>query len=148
MGGIYGISQVQTGAISAIQTIMQLITSASVPIKIKEFGVSFNGTSNTATPIDFEVLLQTSAGTSSGGTVSKIDSLSGSLATTNLITFSGTEPTSSTLFHRFFIHPQTGFVYVAQPGAELKIAVSSRVGFKLATAPASVNVNFYVIWEE
>jgi hypothetical protein len=149
LAGHIGICEVQTGSISAVQTILQLITSSAVSIKIKEIGISFNGTSNIATPIDVQLLLQTTAGTASAGTVSKINGTdSYSLATTSQITFT-VEPTTSTFFHRWFIHPQTGFVYVAQPGAEIVLAVSSRVGIRLATAPsAGINVNCYIIWEE
>jgi hypothetical protein len=149
LAGHIGICEVQTGSISAIQTILQLITSSAVSIKIKEIGISFNGISNTATPIDVQALLQTTAGTASAGTVSKVNGTDGySLATTSQITFTA-EPTAGTVFHRWFIHPQTGFVYVAQPGAEIIVAVSSRFAIRLATAPsAGVSVNCYVIWEE
>lgn len=137
--GRYFICVFHATGISVARTLLQLITSAAQPIKILEVGITFDGVLNNDKPIDIQLLVQTTAGTSSAGTCTDLDRvLATTPATTSLITFSSTEPTQSTpVFHRWFIHPQAGLVYVAQPGKEIRVPISTRLGLAIQTAPTT-----------
>jgi hypothetical protein len=141
----------QATGISVARTLMQLITTAGQTCKILEIGITFDGVLNSDKPLDIQALVQTTAGTSSGGTVTDLDQTSPATAkTTTLVGFSSTEPTASTpVFHRWFVHPQSGLIYVFQPGKEIVVPISTRLGIRIVSTPTtSLDVNIYVIFEE
>lgn len=130
------------------QTLVQLVTGATRKMKILEWGISFDGTSATAEPVDVFVCRQTGAGTASAGTISPLDPSLPAGISTSQITFT-VEPASDDIFlARYAVHPQGGLFVVQYPLArEPQLAISTRCGIT-ATAAAGVNCSGYVIFEE
>jgi hypothetical protein len=124
---------------TSVHTLIQLLAASNQRVVVYEFSVSFNGTSNTATPIYVELIRQTSAGTMSSLTLRKRnDSDQETIQTTGQYnataepTDSGDEPYAEQ------VQPQTGFLWQAPYGRELIIMGGQRQGLRV-TAGASVS---------
>jgi hypothetical protein len=136
-------------AAAATKTIIQLVTAATAQLYVVEFGVSFDGATATA-PVRVDMLRQTTAGTSVAGTPVKWspDDPTTPLTAT-LITFTA-EPTASDVLSSWYIPANNGLFVIQYPlGREPKVAVSTRIGWRVVT-PAGVNPNctMYAVWEE
>lgn len=127
---------------TSAKTILQIVAAANHAVLIKELEVSFQGTSNTATPIRVDIMRQTNAGTmTGGGTNSHIvkdpDDSAETLQTTIQDT-STNEPSAGDILKTVLIHPQTGWSWQARFGEEIKIGGGDRLGIR-TTAAADVN---------
>lgn len=138
---------------TSLLTIIQLIAAAGLRVLIHEWSVSFIGTSNTAQPIQVDVIVQTTAGTASAAASSATGqptkwngSDQETVGTTARITFT-VEPTKTTLLQTEEIHPQTGYTWQAPFGRPLVIPNGGRLGFQV-TAPATTSVVVRGIGEE
>ncbi len=122
---------------TSAKTLIQLVAAANVRVKILEWSVSFAGTSNTATPIQVDIVRQTSAGTSVSLTLVKDnESDQETLNTTALQTITA-EPTTGSTVITEEVHPQTGYTWQAPFGREVIIQGGNRAGLRV-TAAASV----------
>lgn len=141
---------------TAIKTILQLVAATNQRVKINEWDVAFNGTSNTGAPILVEVLRQTSAGTGlSALTLAKKNAsdqetlqttgLFGILAAVN--TAEPTDAGASAIIFDEFVHPQQGYAWRARFGDDLRIQGGTRMGLR-TTAGTSVNVTARLGCEE
>lgn len=132
------------------QTIIQLVTPATVRAQLTKVSFSFDGISSVAEPIDCFIVTQSTAGTSSGGTPSKLDPGAPTALVTTLITFTVEPGADSNEIWRDMVHPQGGLYEVnwalGDRTAPL-MAVSTRLGLKF-NAPAGVNVSATVQWVE
>lgn len=142
------------GAISlsaaTAKTAVQVVSPSTRRGKIVEFAVGFSSVTATDPTVLTEFRLQTSAGTSSAGTISKTDTLDpASLFSTN-ITFTA-EPTETgdIGFGPWPVTPIGGLlIYQAPEGEEIKFNVSERIGLRLTSPNALTNVYGYVVWQE
>jgi hypothetical protein len=139
---------------TAIKTILQINTPTNQRIKVNEWDIAFNGTSNTAAPILVELVRQTSAGT--GGNALTLIKLNNSdqetLQTSGqygpTTTIWTTEPTDSSIIPFCeFVHPQQGYAWRARFGNDLQVQGGTRLGLRV-TAAASVNVTARLAAEE
>ena len=129
------------------ETVLQLVAAANHRVKLKEWGVFFDGVSVTAEPVLVEIVRQSSDGTSSALTPVKVDdSLPETLQTTARDKFSGAEPTSGDVLDAIQVHPQQGwkevdsdYIYIVGGGDRIAIRV---------TAPAAVNCKASMKFEE
>ena len=145
-----GRAGIQLLAITTVKTLLQLVAPANQDIVIREVGISFDGTNVTATPIDVAVLFETSAGTATALTPTKVDERTPTaLQSTAQDNFSA-EPSLGGEILRWYVHPQTGLVWQATPYQnEIIVKGGDRVGLKIATTPsASIDANIYFIFEE
>jgi len=134
-------------AAATIETLIQLIAAANHRVKILEWGIFFNGTSNTAEPVDVQLQRQTDAGTGSSLTPVKLDdSIGETLLTTGQQDFNA-EPTSTDEVDVALVHPQSWYVKQFPYGREPKIGGGDRLGLR-ATAPAIVSCRAYIVFEE
>lgn len=139
------ISGVSTG--TSLKTILQIVAASNHKVLIDEFSVSFQGTSNTATPILFQVTRQTSAGTMTSLTLKKDpDDWDETIQTTAQHTATA-EPTAGETILEEYVHPQTGYTWQAPFGKAIAIGGGDRLGF-VVTAGASVNCIVRVAGEE
>ena len=145
---------------TSIKTLLQVKASATVAAKIKEWGISFDG-SAAATPIKCELLETDVAATVTAAVandITKLDAnaLSGGDPTTNLIPV-GTTSTGYTataegsitavrMFDVQFIAPTNQYVKQFPLGNEPVIQVS-KFGRIRVTAGAAVNAYCYMIIE-
>lgn len=140
----------QALAAATAETIIQLVTPSTVRAQITKIAIAFDGTSSTAEPVDVFLCVQSTAGTSSGGTVAKLDPASPTALVTTLVDFTAEPAADSNEVWRVMIHPQGGLYEVnwalGDRTAPL-MAVSTRWGLK-CTAAAVVNVSATIQWCE
>lgn len=140
-------AKISTG--TAVKTLLQLTAPTNQKVAIKEISISFDGVSNTATPILVEVVRQTSAGTiTNTTTLRKIDPDMQETIQTACKDTATAEPTDSgDVPMQELVHPQTGFLWQAPFGGELMINGGGRLGIRV-TAGTSVNASVRVVAEE
>lgn len=129
-------AQVSTG--TSAKTILQLVAASNHAILITEWSISFEGTSNTAAPIQVILMRQTTAGTMSALTlVFNPDDLDETPEASAQHT-STSEPSSGNILDGHLVHPQTGYTWQAPFGGEFKIGGGDRVGI-VVTAGSSID---------
>jgi hypothetical protein len=142
---------------TALKTLMQITANAGVADTLVEWGVSFNGTTSTATPGIIQLQRQTTAGTNTtGGGASQINKVSGagSSPTPNTTAQIGptaawsTEPTASDIVGGpYQISPTSGMLLQYPLGREVDLDAGTRLAI-VVTLAASVNAIPYMIFEE
>jgi hypothetical protein len=135
------VARVDTVAISATttKTFVQIVTAAGQRVRVRGWGVSFNGTDGTKTPIRVDLLRQTTAGTSSALTLVKADPLSGTATTTALQSFSAEPTAGDVLWSMFFTPVGGGGDFTSYPGDEFVLEPSTRLGIRCTTATGVAN---------
>lgn len=148
MAGILAFAQTAEVALSAAtaKTVIQLVAATNVRVKLKEWGVFFDGTSASAEPIQVRLLRQTTAGTMSSLTPVARVPITETLQTTAQHTATA-EPTAGDVLDVIECHPQGGYEKLFAPGDEIIIPGGGRVGIEI-TAPATVNVRAKFGYEE
>mgnify|MGYP006908266904 CR=1 FL=1 len=137
--------EIATG--TALKTLLQVVAASNHGVLIDEVSISFKGTSNTAAPIQVEVVRQTTAGTMSSLTpVKDPDDTDETLQVTAQHTAT-VEPTEGDVLMRELVHPQTGYTWQAPFGKAIKIGGGDRLGIAV-TAGADVNAIARVAGEE
>lgn len=136
---------------TSLKTLLQVVAAANHAVLIDEISVSFQGTSNTASPVRVDVLRQTTAGTmTAGGTNSSIkfdpDDVDETIQTTINDTATA-EPSASDILFTWFVHPQTGLDWQAPFGKSIKIGGGDRLGLRV-TAAADVQAVVRINGEE
>lgn len=153
-------AQVAVTTGTSIKTLLQVKPSATNPIKVKEWGISFDG-SAAATPIKCELLETDVAATvtaAAAADINKFDSqaIAAGDVTTNLIPvgttstgYTSTGEGSITSVREFdvqFIAPTNQYVFQFPLGLEPMIQVSKFLRVRV-TAGAAVNAYCYVLVE-
>ena len=149
MAAFGGIASNPAQALSAAtaRTVIQIVAAANHRVRIKGWGVFFDGVSVTAEPVVVELVRQSTAGTSDAGTVvKKDDSLAETLLTAARQNLS-VEPTTGDILKRREVHPQQGWYEYFQLGDEVICGGGDRIGIR-CTAPAVVNATGEIDFEE
>lgn len=138
-------------AAATAKTVGQITAPTNQRVKVLEFSVYFDGTSNTAQPVQFRILRQSTAGTSLVSTpLNPVDAdLPETIQTSGLVGAAGaqTEPTPGAVLLTGTIHPQTGWIYPLPFGQEFIVQGGGRIGIEL-TAAATVNARGAIRCEE
>lgn len=153
-------SQVAVTTSTGLKTMLQVEPSATAVAKIKEWGVSFDG-SAAATPIKCELIEQDVAATVTAHVAAGIvkvdsDALSGGDPTTNLVqvgtantgytSSNENSPTVSRMFDLQFVAPTNQYVKQFPLGNEPTIQISKFAKIRV-NAGAAVNCYCYMIIE-
>jgi hypothetical protein len=149
MADIYVVTATNNAlAAATAETVIQLVTPATVRARLIEFGVFFDGITSTAEPVDVALSRQTTAGTASAGTTSPLDAAAPTALCSSQITFT-VEPTTTIELGRWMVHPQGGALVIKYDlWAEAPVMnVSTRLGI-ICTAAAVVNVSAYMKFVE
>ena len=142
--GVVSTTEVALAAATA-KTIVQLIAPTNYSLKIKEWGVYFDGISTTAEPVQVRLLKQTTAGTMSSLTPAL---RKGSAAVQSTAQHTATvEPTAAAVMAVREVHPQSGYQEKFAFGDEIELLSAERIGIE-CTAPAIVNVRGEIVFEE
>jgi len=129
------------------KTVLQLIASANVIVAIQGIDLSFDGTSNTAEPVEVILVRTTTAGAGTTRNPLKTKDTSATLQLTGTEDHSS-EGTNGDILKTFHVHPQAGVVYpFPLPDGELEIPGAGRLALKV-TAPAGVNCHATISGEE
>ena len=131
------------------KTILNVINAANGLIRITEMAVSFDGVSSTAEPVTVELCssTQATAGTSTSHTIVQTRGPTRTVQATAARNYTA-EPTTLTVIKRWLVHPQTG-LFVQFPLGREPEQVTTADGLCIrCTAPATVNVQAYMEFEE
>lgn len=131
------------------KTILNVINAANGLIRITEMAVSFDGVSSTAEPVTVELCssTQATAGTSTAHTIVQTRGPTRTVQATAARNYTA-EPTTLTVIKRWLVHPQTG-LFVQFPLGREPEQVTTADGLCIrCTAPATVNVQAYMEFEE
>ncbi len=131
------------------KTVLSVVAASSKIFRVTEFGVSFDGVSATAEPVTVELMYSTQAGagTSTSQTPVQIYGSTRTVEGTGARNFSA-EPTALTTWKRWLVHPQTGIELQFPLGREPEQTVTADGVVLRCTAPATVNCQAYLCWEE
>ena len=129
-------------------TVVQLIAATNTRIRIERIVITGKGVLNTDAPCQFELLLQTTAGTMTAITPVKQNSGdSETIQTTANQTFTA-EPTASTIKQAFAVHPQSRCDQVYPPGRDLIVVGGTRLGLRINTPAQASTFVGYIECEE
>lgn len=131
------------------KTVLSVINAANSLIRITEIGASFDGTSGSAEPVTVELCMSTeaTAGTATSHTIVQCYGSPRTVQATGKRNFSA-EPTVLTVCKRWLVHPQTGIVIQFPLGREPEMTTSADALVLRCTAPAGVNFQGYLQFEE
>lgn len=131
------------------KSIVSVVAAANAPIKVTEISVSFDGTSSTAEPVTVELCLSTeaTAGTSTSQTPVQIRGATRTVQASGKRNFTA-EPTVLTAVKRWLVHPQTTYTIQFPLGREVEQNTTQDAVVLRCTAPASVNCQGYIEFEE
>ena len=148
------LSPVTTG--TAIKTLLQVAPSATRPIKVVEWGISFDG-SSAATPIKCELIQTDVAATVTAAVAAGVQPYDDPNAPASTVTLStsGTGYTATVegtiTATRYgdlqLISPTNQYVKQWPLGREFQVPVSKFLRVRV-TAGTAVNAYTYVVWEE
>lgn len=149
---IYRVDSGDYSSVSAAKTLIQWVTGSTRRSKCLEFGVSFASVTSTDAPVLIDLIIETSAGTSSSATITAIDTGDPAAISTALNNFSSTEPTGTTATGSgpWRVTPIGGtFVYQFPQGMEPTVAISTRFALRVTPgAPLSTAIRGYLIMQE
>lgn len=148
MSGIDCVAQTAEVALTAAtaKTILQLVAPANQRLKIKGWGVFFDGTSATDEPVQVRLLRQTTAGTMTSLTPVKTCAGSETIQSTAQHTATA-EPTAGDVLDSLEVHPQSGYEKQISPDQKFEVPGGGRIGVE-CTAPAGVNARAKIFFEE
>lgn len=131
------------------KTVLSVINAANSLIRITEIGASFDGVSSTAEPVTVELCssTQATAGTSTSHTIVQCRGPTRTVQATGARNYTA-EPTTLTVLKRWLVHPQTGFVIQFPLGREPEQVTTADALALRCTAPATVNFQGYIEFEE
>lgn len=131
-------------------TLLMVKAPANQRLKIREFGISFQGTDNLAAPVECQLLKVTTDGTGSAVTEVVTDaSVDETLQGTATEAYGGTnEPTAGSIYQREFIHPQTKWHVVVADPDNLVVKGGERIALKAIGPGATVTACAWLEWEE
>lgn len=131
------------------KTVLSVVCASAAPIRIVEFGVSFDGVAADAEPVTVELCSSTQAGAGTSTSQSPVQMR----GPTRTVQASGArnftaEPTTLTCLKRWLVHPQTGIEMQYPLGREPEQVVTADALCLRVTAPAAVNCQGYIEFEE
>lgn len=129
-------------------TLIQVVAPTNQRLVISEISVSFDGVSNTAKPIQVDVLRQSTAGTMSSLTPVKVNSSDSETLQTTAQHTATAEPTAGNILMTENVHPQTGYTWQAPFGKELIVPGGGRLGVRLVTPGAGADAVARIILAE
>lgn len=144
--------EITPAAAGTAKTFLNVISGASLPVKVRELGIAFVGISATAKPVLVELCQSTQA---TAGTSSAVTPRDENASTTNTATVTAAknytaEPTVLTPIREWLVHPQLLFV-VQFPLSQEPIAAVSKglcIRVTFATAETVVNGRCYMAIED
>jgi len=148
MAGLICIAQTSEVALVATEalTVLQVKAPTNQRLKVKRWGVFFDGIDGTAEPVQVRLLRQTDAGTLSS--VTPVKQVAGSETVQATAGHTATvEPSAGDVIDVAEVHPQTGYEVVISFDMPIEVPGGGWIAIE-CTAPATVNVRAKIIFEE
>jgi hypothetical protein len=140
----------QTALTAATPTVVGFVTApTNQRVKVKAYGFFFDGTINSATPVEIKLARPTAGTFTAGGTAIKTEPGLGETIQSTVGLAASVQPTltPSLVYKTITVHPQLGYEYIAPLGEEEQIA-GGTTWCASANAQAAVNIRGYVRAEE
>ena len=128
------------------KTVLQLIAGANNIVAVTGFELSFDGVTNSAEPVQIQLVRQLDAGTMTARNPVKTKDKGTNLQSTGQENATA-EPTAGDVVKTFHVHPQAGVLYPFTLDGEIEIPGGGRLGLNVA-APAAVNCLATITFEE
>lgn len=133
-------------AASTAETILMVVAGSSKRVKVRRWGISFNGVDVTDAAVQVQLMRFSSNGTSSSSTPTKLDeSEVASLAAVR--TAFSAEPTTGDIIESHFVTPAGGNLVEVYYDDAPVVGVNGRIGIRVLAADA-VNVSGFLVFEE
>lgn len=129
------------------KTVIRVKAATNQRTKVLGYGFYFDGTSNSATPVQIQIGRISADGTFTAATPLPNEEELTETFQTSVGTAASAEPTYSNYLKTLTVHPQLGYEYLAPLGQEIVVKGGGMLGF-VVNAPAAVNVRGYVMFEE
>jgi len=134
------------------KTSLQITAPTNQRLKVKEYGLFFDGTVSNASPVEIKIARQSSPGVSlvSATPAPNEQELTESVQSTALTgsLTTQTEPTTGSILETFTCPAFQGqYQYVATPGQEIIVKGGQSLGF-ICNSPSAINVRGFVKYEE
>lgn len=148
MAGLICIAQTAEVALTAAtaKTVIQLVAPTNQRLKLKRWGVFFDGITSGDAPVQVRLLRQTTAGTMSSLTPVKQVAGSETVQATAQHTATA-EPTAGDVLDAAEVHPQSGYEVIIPFDMPIEIPGGGRIGVE-CTAPNAVNVRAKLVFDE
>ncbi|HKI18933.1 MAG TPA: hypothetical protein VKA15_13690 [Isosphaeraceae bacterium] len=150
-GLIFEVNMPSTALTAATPTVVGFITTpANQRVRLKAYGFFFDGTTNSATPVEIKLARPTTVGTlTAGGTAIKTEPGLPETVQSTVGLAASVQPTlaANVVYKTITVHPQLGYEYIAPLGEEEQIAGGTS-WVASATAQAGVNLRGYYRAEE
>jgi len=126
-----------------------ITTPTNQRVKLLGYGFYFDGTSNSATPVEIKLARPTAGTLTAGGTAIKCDAGLSETVQSTVGLAASSEPTltAALVFKTLTVHPQLGYEFLAPLGQEEMIAGGTNFVASI-NAPVAVNVRGYFKFEE
>jgi hypothetical protein len=129
------------------KTVFRVKAATNQRAKILGYGFFFDGTTNSATPVQIQIGRISADGTLTAGTILPNEEELTETFQTSVGIQASAEPTYSSYLKTITVHPQLGYEYLAPLGQEIIVKGGGMLGF-VVNAPAAVDVRGYVMFEE
>jgi hypothetical protein len=150
-GLIYEVNVPQNALTAATPTVVGYITApTNQRVKLKAYGFFFDGTTNSATPVEIKLARPATVGTlTPGGTALKTEPGLPETVQSVVGLAASVQPTlaANTVYKTITVHPQLGYEYIAPLGEEEQLS-GGATWVASATAQAGVNIRGYFRAEE
>jgi len=151
MAGLAFDVNIPSSALSAnTATVVGFIqTPANQRVKLLGYGFYFDGTSNSAQPVEIKLARPTTGTLTSGGAAIKCDAGVPETVQSTVGLAASAQPTltAGLVCKTITVHPQLGYEYLAPLGQEEMIAGGTNFVFSV-NAPAAVDIRGYMKFEE
>jgi hypothetical protein len=132
---------------STAKTVIRVKAPTNQRAKVLGYGFYFDGTSNSAQPVQIQIGRISADGTFTAATpMPNEEELTETFQTVVGLNASA-EPTYSSYLKTLTVHPQLGYEYLAPLGQEIIVKGGGMLGFVI-NAPAAVDVRGYLMFEE
>ena len=148
MAGLICIAQTSEVSLTAATalSVLQIVAPAHQRLKVKSWGVFFDGVSGTAEPVEVRLVRNTDAGTFSS--VTPVKQVAGSETVQTSAGHTATvEPAVGDVLDVAEVHPQSGYEKLIPFDMPIEVPGGGRLAIE-CTAPAGVNVRAKIIFEE
>ena len=132
---------------STAKSVIRVKAPSNQRAKILGYGFFFDGTSNSAQPVQIQIGRISADGTFTTATVLPNEEELTETFQTVVGTNASAEPTYSNYLKTITVHPQLGYEYLAPMGQEIIVKGGGMLGF-VVNAQAAVDVRGYVMFEE
>ncbi len=129
-------------------TVLQVTAPTNQRLKLKGWGISFDGVSNTGAPIQVQLFRGTSAGTFTSLTPVKKDKSQAETIQSTAGYLATGEPSVGDILEEQLVHPQAGYANYFPFGNDIDVPGAGQIDIRLVSPGAGANCSPFLDYEE